>query len=83
MAKKFGTRVSAIVTKAWKATITWRDGAENDWYEATAKWTDSRTNQTCIFWKTGFVNMREEHPVGSFVYILIDPNNPRQYYMEV
>jgi len=81
--KRYGTQVAATVTRVRKSTITWDDGSESDWSQVTAIWTDSHTNQTYTFWNMSFTDMREKYPVGSAIYIFIDPDNPKRYHMKL
>ncbi len=48
----------------------------------TAKWTDPRTGQSYTFWQLASEN-KPYVRIGTLVPVLIDPNHPKFYQMEI
>ncbi len=52
-------------------------------YDVTAQWKDPKTQQLYTFKKTVHGHLPRRYVPGHSVYVLIDPNNPERYYMEL
>lgn len=52
-------------------------------YIICAQWRHPQTRIVYKFYSDHLVELPKSYPPGSFVYVLIDPDNPRRYYMEL
>ena len=77
-----GRRIVATVTSIRHETGKTSAGFSRDNYYITAKWTHPQTGKTYTFW-TWIMNRCPDYTKGSLVSVLIDPNNPRRYAMDV
>jgi hypothetical protein len=80
--KQHGRPVVAVITSIRHETGKTPAGFLRDNYYLTAKWTNPRTGKTYTFW-TWIMNRCPEIEQGSLVPILIDPNNPQRYTMDL
>jgi hypothetical protein len=80
--KQHGRRIVATVTSIRHETGKTPAGFSRDNYYVTAKWTNPRTGRTYTFW-TWIMNRSPEYTQGSLVSVLIDPNDPKRYTMDL
>jgi Protein of unknown function (DUF3592) len=87
--RKTGVRVAATVRKIDHERRTTMNQTthvmttHDDWYIA-AEWTDPRTSETRFFRSDRLDESdAERYPVGSPITVLIDPQNPDSYYVEI
>jgi len=80
--RSHGRQIIAMVTSIRQETgkTTWGFSRNN--YSVTATWTNPRTGKTHTFW-TWVMNSRPMYSKGSLVPVLIDPNNPKRYAMDL
>jgi len=77
-----GRRIVAMVTSIRHETGKTPAGFLRDNYYVTAKWTNPQTGRTYTFW-TWIMNRRPDYTKGSLVSVLIDPNDPNRYIMDL
>jgi len=80
--RSHGRQIVAIVTSIRHETGKTACGFSRDNYYVTATWTNPRTGRTHTFW-TWVMNYRPEYRQGSLVPVLIDPNNPERYTLDL
>ena len=77
-----GSQITAVVTSIRHETGKTAWGFIRNNYYVTATWTNPRTGQTYTFW-TWIMNARPAYTKGSLVTVLIDPNNPKRYALNL
>jgi len=81
-----GKRVLAIVTSV-QLECEERGPAEfpllNYCYYIEAEWTDPQTGNTYLFKSNRLASSPKEYSPGRFVQVLMDPNRPTRYVMEL
>src|SRR5215471_1366481 len=77
-----GKQVTAMVTSIRHETGKTAWGFPRDNYYLTATWTSPRTGRTYTFW-TWIMNYKPKYTKGSLIPVLIDPNNPNRYELNV
>lgn len=77
-----GRQIIAVVTSIRHETGKTAWGFSRDNYYVTAAWTDPRTGRTYTFW-TWSMNARPAYTKGSLVPVLINPNNPKRYTLDL
>jgi hypothetical protein len=77
-----GKRITAMVTSIRHETGKTAWGFPRDNYYVTATWTSPRTGRTYTFW-TWIMNCRPAYKQGSLIPVLIDPDNPNRYELNV
>jgi hypothetical protein len=77
-----GRQIIAMVTSIRHETGKTAWGNLRDNYYLTATWTNPRTGCTYTFW-AWTMNYRPAYTKGSLVPVLIDPNNPRRYALNL
>jgi hypothetical protein len=77
-----GRQVSAMVTSIRHETGKTVWGFSRDNYYLTAKWTNPRTGRTYTFW-TWIMNSTPTYTKGSLVPVLIDPENPKRFALNL
>lgn len=77
-----GKQVVALVLSVRHETGKTASGFARDNSSVTATWTDPRTGQTYTFC-TWIMNSRPLVTRGSLIPVLIDPNNPKRYTMDL
>ena len=80
--RSHGRQISAMVTSIRHETGTTSWGFSRDNYYVTATWTNPRAGRTHTFW-TWVMNSRPAYPQGSLVPVLIDPNNPNRFALDL
>ena len=80
--RSHGKHIIALVTSIRHETGKTAWGISRDNYYVTARWTNPRTGRTHTFW-TWITNSRPGFTKGSLVPVLIDPNNPARYALEI
>ncbi|HLH63736.1 MAG TPA: DUF3592 domain-containing protein [Ktedonobacteraceae bacterium] len=80
--KHHGRRIVAMVTSIRHEMGKTPAGFTRDNYYVTATWTHPRTGQTYTFW-TWMMNRVPDYQKGSLVPVLIDPNHPKRFAMEL
>ena len=80
--RSYGRQIIAIVTSIRQETGKTAWGFSRDNYYVTATWTNPRTGRTHTFW-TWVTNSRPMYTQGSLVPVLIDPNNPERYALDI
>ena len=77
-----GRQITAMVTSIRHETGKGAWGFSRDNYYVTATWTNPRTGRTHTFW-TWVMNSRPAYTKGSLVPVLIDPNHPERYALDL
>ena len=77
-----GKQITAVVTSIRHETGKTAWGFSRDNYYVTATWTNPRTGRTYAFW-TWVMNSRPKYSKGSLVPVMIDPNNPNRYALDI
>lgn len=77
-----GKRITAVVTSIRHETGKTSWGFKRDNYYITAKWTNPRTGQTYSFW-TWSINSCPAFVKGSLIPVLIDPNHPQRFALDL
>lgn len=77
-----GRQIIAMVTSIRHETGKTAWGFSRDNYYVTATWTNPRTGRRYTFW-TWIMNSRPAYTQGSLVPVLIDPNNPKRYALNL
>ena len=80
--KHHGRRIVATITSIRHETGKTQAGFSRDNYYVTAKWTNPRTGKAYTFW-TWIMNSHPDYAKGDLVPILIDPNNPKRFTMNL
>jgi hypothetical protein len=80
--RRHGKRVVAMVTSIRHETGKTPAGFPRDNYYVTATWTNPWTGRTYTFW-TWIMNQRPDYTKGSLVPVLVDPNHPERYIMDL
>src|SRR5215472_5274044 len=77
-----GRQIIALVTSIRQETGKTAWGFSRDNYYVTATWTNPRTGRRHTFW-TWVMNSRPAYTKGSLVPVLIDPNNPKRFALDL
>lgn len=77
-----GRQIIAMVTSIQYEMGKTAWGFSRDNYYVTATWTNPRTGRTYTFW-TWIMNSSPTYTKGSLVPVLIDPNNPKRYALDL
>ncbi len=77
-----GRQIIAMVTSIRHETGKTAWGISRDNYYVTASWTNPRTGRTYTFW-TWIMNSSPAFTKGSLVPVLIDPNNPKRFALNL
>jgi hypothetical protein len=77
-----GSQITAKVTSIRQETGKTAWGFSRDTYSVTTTWTNPRTGRTHTFW-TWVMNSRPVYTKGSLVPVLIDPNHPERYALDL
>jgi hypothetical protein len=77
-----GRQITAKVTSIRQETGKTAWGFSQDNYYVIATWTNPRTGRTHTFW-TWVMNSRPAYTKGSLVPVLIDPNHPERYALDL
>jgi hypothetical protein len=77
-----GKRVIAMVTSIRHETGETAAGFVRDNYYVTATWTNPRSGKTYSFW-TWVINRCPDYRQGSLVPVLIDPDHPQRYILDL
>ena len=77
-----GRQISAMVTSIRHETGKTAWGLSRDTYYLTATWTNPRTGRTYTFW-TWIMNANPAYTKGSLVSVLIDPENPKRFALNL
>lgn len=80
--RSHGRQIIAMVTSIRHETGKTAWGFSRDNYYVTATWTNPRTGRRHTFW-TWVMNSRPAYTKGSLVPVLIDPNNPKRYTLDL
>ena len=80
--RSHGRQIIAMVTSIRHETGKTAWGFSRDNYYVTATWTNPRTGRTHTFW-TWVMNSRPAYTQGSLVPVLIDPNNPKHFALDL
>ena len=80
--RSHGRQIIAMVTSIRQETGKTVSGFSRDNYYVTATWTNPRTGRKHTFW-TWVMNSRPAYTQGSLVPVLIDPNNPKCYTLDL
>jgi hypothetical protein len=80
--RSHGKQIIAMVTSIRHETGKTAWGFSRDNYYVTATWTNPRTGRTHSFW-TWVMNSRPAYTQGSLVPVLIDPNNPKHFALDL
>jgi hypothetical protein len=80
--RSHGKQVTALVTSIRHETGRTAWGIPRDNYYVTARWTNPRTGRTHTFW-TWITNSCPGLAKGSLVPVLVDPNNPERYALDL
>ena len=77
-----GRQITATVTSIKRETGKSAWGLARENYYITAAWTNPRTGQRYTFW-TWIMNSRPPYTKGSLIPVLIDPQNPKCYTLNL
>jgi hypothetical protein len=77
-----GRQIIAMVTSIRHETGKTAWGFSRDNYYLTATWTHPRTGRTYSFW-TWIMNSCPAYTKGDLVPVLIDPDNPKRYALNL
>jgi hypothetical protein len=77
-----GRQIIAMVTSIRQETGKTAWGFSRDNYYVTATWTNPRTGRTHTFW-TWVMHSCPAYKQGSLVPVLIDPNNPKRFVLDL
>ena len=77
-----GRQIIAMVTSIRHETGKTAWGISRDNYYITATWTHPRTGRTYTFW-TWIMNSCPAYTKGSLIPVLIDPDNPKRYTLDL
>ena len=80
--RSHGRQIVAMVTSIRQETGKTAWGLSRDNYYITATWTNPRTGRTHTFW-TWVMNSHPAYRQGSLVPVVIDPNNPKRYALDL
>ena len=80
--RSHGRQITAVVTSIRQETGKTAWGFSRDNYYVIATWTNPRTGRRHTFW-TWVMNSRPAHTKGNLVLVLIDPNNPKRYALDL
>ena len=80
--RSHGSQIIAVVTSIRKETGKTSWGLSRDAYYVTATWTNPRNGRKHTFW-TWVMHSRPLYTQGSLVPVLIDPNNPERYALDL
>ncbi|HZU65710.1 MAG TPA: DUF3592 domain-containing protein [Ktedonobacteraceae bacterium] len=80
--KHHGRRIVAMVTSIRHEMGKTSAGFTRDNYYVTATWTHPRTGKTYTFW-TWMIDRVPNYEKGSLVPVLIDPNHPERFAMDL
>jgi len=80
--KQHGKQIVAMITSIRHETGKTSAGFPRDNYYVTATWTNPRSGKTYTFW-TWIMNRVPVYEKGSLVSVLIDPNNPARFAMDL
>ncbi|GAC1387767.1 MAG: hypothetical protein NVSMB33_17420 [Ktedonobacteraceae bacterium] len=77
-----GRQIIAMVSSIRHETGKTAWGFSRDNYYLTATWTNPRTGRTYTFW-TWIMNSGSVYTKGSLIPVLIDPDNPGRYALNL
>ncbi len=77
-----GRKIIAVVTSIRRETGKTAWGVSRDNYYLTATWTSPLTGRTYTFWAWS-LDSRPAYTKGSLIPVLIDPNNPKRYALNL
>ena len=80
--RSHGRQIVAVVTSIRQETGKTAWGFARDNYAVTATWTSPRTGRMYTFW-TWVIHARPAYTPGSLVPVVIDPDNPKRYALEL
>ena len=80
--QRHGQRITAMVTSIRHETGKTAWGFLRDNYYVTATWTNPRTGRRYTFW-TWIMDSCPAFTQGSLVPVLIDPNHPERYTLNL
>lgn len=80
--RKHGRQIVAMVTSIRHETGKTSAGFTRDNYYVTATWTNPRNGRTYTFW-TWIMNRVPGYQKGSLIPVVIDPNNPGRFAIEL
>ena len=80
--RSHGRQIIAVVTSIRQETGKTAWGVTRDNYSVTATWTNPRTGRTYTFW-TWVMHSRQAYTHGSLIPVVIDPNNPKRYVLDL
>lgn len=77
-----GRQITAVVTSIRHESGKTGWGFPRDNYAVTTTWTNSRTGRTYTFW-TWAMRSGPAYTPGSLVPVVIDPDNPKRYTLDL
>ena len=77
-----GRHINAVVTSIRHETGKSAWGITRDQYYLTAKWTNPCTGRTYTFW-TWVMNSTPPYTTGTLVPVLIDPQHPNRFVLNL
>jgi hypothetical protein len=80
--RSHGKQIIAVVTSIRQETGKTALGISRDTYYVTATWTNPRSGRRQTFW-TWVMHSRPLYSQGSLIPVLIDPNNPKRYVLDL
>lgn len=80
--RSHGKEIIAVVTSIRQDTGKSAWGVSRDTYYITATWTNPRSGRRHTFW-TWIMHSRQVYKQGSLIPIMIDPNNPNRYVLDL
>ena len=80
--RSHGREIVAVVTSIQRETGKTAWGFARDNYAVTAIWASPRTGRTYTFW-TWVMHSRPAYSPGSLVPVVIDPDNPKRYALDL
>ena len=80
--RSHGKQIIAMVTSIRHETGKTAWGFSRDNYYVTATWTNPRTGRTYTFWSWAMRSGPAYTP-GNLVPVVIDPDNPKRYALEL
>ena len=80
--RSHGWQIISVVTSIRHETGKAAWGASQDAYYVTARWINPRSGRTYTFW-TWVMNSRPAYKQGSLVPVLIDPDHPERYILDL
>jgi hypothetical protein len=80
--RSHGKQIIAVVTSIRQDSGKAAWGISGNTYAITAIWSNPRTGRTYTFW-TWVMHSLSGYTPGSLVPVLIDPNNPKRYVLDL